>query len=198
MSRLTQEGNLYFKNSVSQRQTLSCRQHQLLKPFCIGLYERRATCTSLFITTKMHTFFCHLFCVMIYIRSKLFTLNTLKLTAGHSSVRKFVCLILSNFISFFYVLCSLQPLITLVMRMLSCAVITSAFQNSLYVTMMMTVEMDQMNHWNVASIIKVEKTEKFQTVQYRAFCKVCCFKVTIAKERSLLSCANRFKSMLLF
>lgn len=109
MSRLTQEGNLYFKNSVSQRQTLSCRQHQLLKPFCIGLYERRATCTSLFITTKMHTFFCHLFCVMIYIRSKLFTLNTLKLTAGHSSVRKFVYLILSNFISFLCTVFSLAP-----------------------------------------------------------------------------------------
>lgn len=54
----------------------------------------------------------------------------------------------------FYVLYSLQLPITLVMRMLSRAVTTSAFQNSLYVTMMMTVEMDQMNHWNVASIIK--------------------------------------------
>lgn len=40
--------------------------------------------------------------------------------------------------------------------MLSCAITKSAFPNSLYVTMMMTVEMDQMNLWNVASITKVE------------------------------------------
>lgn len=112
-------------------------------------------------------------------------MNTLKLTGCHSSVRKFVCLILSNFI---YVLCTVfssAPNNTCDENAFTC-------RNNICIPKQFVCDHDDDcgdgsdESLECGKYNKIEKIDKFQTVKYRAFWKGCYFKVTIAKESAFV------------